>query len=73
MDLVSRIQLALIALFFSGQALADVSGTAIVVDGDTLSIAGIKVRLNGIDTPEKDQTCKANGLLILAAMTLPKQ
>ena len=59
---MSRITLTLIALFLSGQALADVSGTAVVVDGDTLSIAGIKVRLNGIDTPEKDQTCKANGL-----------
>jgi len=52
----------LIALFLSGQALADVSGTAVVVDGDTLSIAGIKVRLNGIYTPKKDHTCRANGL-----------
>ena len=58
---MNRTTLALIALFLSGQALADVSGTAIVVD-DALSIAGIKVRLNGIDTPEKDQTGKANGL-----------
>lgn len=34
------------------------SGTARVVDGDTLEVQGQKVRLHGIDAPEKDQLCQ---------------
>jgi endonuclease YncB( thermonuclease family) len=33
------------------------SGTATVVDGDTLRIASERVRLAGLDAPEIDQTC----------------
>ena len=41
---------------------ADISGTALIVDGDTITISGTKVRFSGIDTPEKNQTCrKASG------------
>jgi endonuclease YncB( thermonuclease family) len=36
---------------------APLSGKAFVVDGDTLRIGGARVRLNGIDAPELDQTC----------------
>lgn len=35
------------------------SGVATVVDGDTLDIAGERVRLEAIDAPEADQTCGA--------------
>ena len=42
-------------------AQADVSGTARVVDGDTLEIGGERIRLHGIDAPEKDQTCSIDG------------
>lgn len=35
-----------------------ISGTARVVDGDTLSVAGTRVRLEGIDAPEAGQSCK---------------
>lgn len=39
-----------------------ISGRPTVTDGDTLRfIGGIKVRLFGIDTPEKTQRCEANG------------
>ncbi len=38
-------------------ALADVTGPAQVVDGDTLDVGGVRVRLFGIDAPEHDQTC----------------
>ena len=37
---------------------ADISGTALIVDGDTIAISGMKVRLSGIDTPERKQTCR---------------
>jgi endonuclease YncB( thermonuclease family) len=36
-----------------------VSGTARVLDGDTIDIGGIRVRLEGIDAPELGQTCSA--------------
>lgn len=35
----------------------DVSGPAIASDGDTLQMAGITVRLHGIDAPERNQIC----------------
>ena len=33
------------------------SGEARVVDGDTIAIGSVRVRLEGIDAPEQDQTC----------------
>jgi len=35
-----------------------VQGVAHVHDGDTLTVAGVKIRLFGVDAPEYDQTCK---------------
>jgi endonuclease YncB( thermonuclease family) len=35
------------------------SGPAIVVDGDTLDIGSVRIRLHGIDAPEADQRCAA--------------
>lgn len=40
---------------------AVVAGPATVVDGDSLEIAGTRVRLHGIDAPEAQQTCDRNG------------
>ena len=55
--------LSLIFLFLlSGVVNADISGTALIVDGDTIAISGMKVRLSGIDTPERQQTCKKAGV-----------
>lgn len=34
-----------------------ITGTARVSDGDTISINGTRIRLNGIDAPETDQVC----------------
>lgn len=66
-------------IFFSGTSnpkrRADcLTGSAWVVDGDTIIIAGERVRLHGIDAPELDQTfwCKgkqlACGSMALAAL-----
>ena len=50
---------ALISLFLlTGVVNADLSGTALVIDGGTITISGNKIRLSGIDTPEKNQTCR---------------
>ena len=48
-------------LLLSGVVSADVSGTALISDGDTITISGMKVRLNGIDSPERRQTCRKAG------------
>ncbi len=52
-----------------------ISGVATVVDGDTLRVAGQSVRIHGIDTPERDQTCRTEhgviygcGVVATAAM-----
>ena len=36
---------------------ATLTGLAHAIDGDTLLVGGIRVRLEGIDAPEVDQTC----------------
>ena len=36
-------------------------GPARVIDGDTIDVAGVRVRLHGIDAPERAQTCRADG------------
>lgn len=35
-----------------------ITGLARVIDGDTIDVAGTRVRLEGIDAPETDQKCK---------------
>lgn len=40
---------------------APVTGRAIVADGDTLTIAGVRIRLIDIDAPELEQTCRDVG------------
>jgi endonuclease YncB( thermonuclease family) len=36
------------------------AGVARVIDGDTISIRGTHIRLDGIDAPETKQTCEVN-------------
>ena len=45
-------------LFLLTQAHAEtITGRASVIDGDTLEIAGKRIRLHGVDAPESSQTC----------------
>src|SRR4030081_376600 len=39
-------------------AAADISGPVRVIDGDTLDMDGVRIRLWGIDAPEMRQTCQ---------------
>ena len=49
-------------LLVSNAVTANISGSALIVDGDTIAISGMKIRLSGIDTPERKQTCKKAGV-----------
>ena len=37
------------------------TGPARVIDGDTLDVGGVRIRLHGIDAPESEQSCLAGG------------
>ena len=43
------------------QAAGVVTGSARVIDGDTLDVGGVRMRLHGIDAPESGQRCRAGG------------
>ena len=47
---------------WAGSALPDPAGPVEVVDGDTLTVAGQRVRLYGIDAPETGQYCATKHL-----------
>jgi endonuclease YncB( thermonuclease family) len=56
-----RIAILAIAITLSAPAQADITGTASVIDGDTIEINGQRIRFHGIDAPESKQTCVAGG------------
>ena len=52
---------SILILFFQTQSFSEeklIFGKAQVTDGDTIKIHREKIRLHGIDAPEKKQTCK---------------
>ena len=46
-----------IAALSAYPALADITGPAIVTDGDSIKIDGQRIRIYGIDAPEQKQSC----------------
>ena len=53
--------LPILLLVFSVGVGADVTGSARVTDGDSIKISNTRVRLHGIDAPERNQSCQKNG------------
>lgn len=51
----------LIALRLDQVETRKTSGRPTVVDGDTLTLSGERIRLKGIDAPEYNQICRRNG------------
>jgi endonuclease YncB( thermonuclease family) len=52
---------ALTTAVATAQVASVLTGPARVIDGDTIIVAGEHVRLEGIDAPERDQTCQRDG------------
>jgi endonuclease YncB( thermonuclease family) len=52
---------AVILLLSGGRAHADIAGPPRIIDGRTLEVAGQRIRLFGIDTPDLDQVCEHGG------------
>ncbi len=48
-------------MFLPVPAFADINGQPRVIDGDTLEIAGQRIRLHSIDAPERRQLCRRDG------------
>ena len=56
---LAMIRLLLILVVIASTAQADdLKGKPRIVDGDTIWIGATKIRLHGIDAPERKQTCK---------------
>ena len=54
----------IILIIFSYESFGKtMQGKAKIIDGDTVHINNNKIRLHGIDAPEKNQTCTKNNLI----------
>lgn len=50
----------------------DRTGTASVIDGDTLEIHGVRIRLDGVDAPERGKSCGDVNVYQRAAQALDR-
>jgi endonuclease YncB( thermonuclease family) len=65
--MIHLLRILVIMLIGASSALAtsnNISGIATVIDGDTLEIAGERIRIWGIDAPETDQLCRGEDSLL---------
>ena len=60
-------------LLFHPAIAATLTGKADIVDGDTIKLGGIPVRLYGIDAPEGRQTCKREGKIYACGKRATKE
>jgi endonuclease YncB( thermonuclease family) len=59
--LCSMLTAIILACVCAGAVADSISGRATVIDGDSLRIEKIEIRLHGIDAPEFRQTCHIDG------------
>ena len=52
-----RLIIVLFAVFITIAAHAEIFGRASVIDADTIEVQGQRIRLHGVDAPEKGQPC----------------
>ena len=53
--------LVIVILLLALPTLAGPDGPVTVIDGNTLEVAGARLRLHGIDAPDLDQPCRLRG------------
>ena len=58
MKVLVALALLSIAALATHPALAGITGPAIITDGDSIKIDGQRIRIHGIDAPEKKQLCQ---------------
>ena len=58
LEMIRLITAILAATLISAAALADITGKPRIIDGDTIEIAGQRIRIHGIDAPEAKQICR---------------
>jgi endonuclease YncB( thermonuclease family) len=57
-SVLGAVVMAMAAAVCAADLPSDVSGVASVVDGDTLDVGAVTVRLHGVDAPEAGQRCE---------------
>lgn len=59
MNIPASVMLSLVIAFIAGApaAAGTLTGEARIIDGDTIDVAGTRIRLEGIDAPEDGQLC----------------
>lgn len=57
-SVVAAVVMAMAAAVYAADLPTEVTGVASVVDGDTLDLGAVTVRLHGVDAPEAGQRCQ---------------